>query len=596
MPIRQAPTSGYAGSITATAPSSGVTLDRGIAYGGGDSSTFFQDLADQDRREALQDEADRIAAQLSGAASAEGGFDQGEIDAVTALIDAGLVSVNDVASEFGLPASVVQAAYDANKPLGGTQDAYDAVLDAASITDTTGEYLEDIQAAIENEGIATENLQATTANMAGALDPNFTASQAAIAGGVGDLTTAKQNTKDAVDAALASGVVDQKDIEETFGPTLAETVLEGVGDVLSAGTGAIANVAGNVPVVGGALQDTVEGLADFFKETKGTASVNPITGQVTGTFGEIPPWMDKQTVTQIGTIPGSKTTAGVTTGTIVDDIISIGRGEQDIGDVLEDRTGQVASTIGIDPKILAAATAAGKTVKDYLEDEAKAATLAPEADTTTETEVKPVAVDLSGGADTVEGEEEDIVATLTEAEEKEKNLAIATQVFEDAGGGAAGTQAVLDALEENGLTTADLADLTGLGVTDINEFINTTLGNDDDDKVIPEYDWGSGDVIGPKQVVDGEDIVDTLTLGGGEWENDGADPEEEVISERIAVDGLTFEPPVPPEEPPLQSHHCHRKSHHCHRKSHHCHRKSHHCHRKSHHCHRKSHLSHRSRL
>jgi hypothetical protein len=85
--------------------------------------------------------------------------------------------------------------------------------------------LGDIAAAIKNEGIVTENLQATTADKAGALDPNFTASQAAIASGVGDLTTAKQNTKDAIDAALASGVVDQGDIDDAFGPTLAETVL-----------------------------------------------------------------------------------------------------------------------------------------------------------------------------------------------------------------------------------------------------------------------------------------------------------------------------------------------------------------------------------
>jgi hypothetical protein len=64
-------------------------------------------------------------------------------------------------------------------------------------------------------------------------------------------------------------------------------------------------------------------------------------------------------------------------------------------------------------------------------------------------------VDLSGGPNKEGGEEEDIVDTLTEAEEKEKNLATATQVFEDAGGGAEGVQAVLDTLKENDLTVAD---------------------------------------------------------------------------------------------------------------------------------------------
>ena len=391
MPIRQAPTSGYAGSITATAPSSGVTLDRGIAYGGGDSSTFFQDLEDQDRREALQDEAERKSAQLAAAASAEGGFDQTEIDAVTALLDAGLVSVDDVAAEFGIPVDFVQAAYDANKPLGGTQSAYDAVLEASAITDTTNEFLEDIAAA--NQAV----IDAQTAPV----NPNLSY-QDAIDEKLTNISNAKTEADFVAATALNSGLVDQKDIEETFGPTFAETVLEGVSDVLGAGTGALANVAGSIPVVGGALKDTVEGVADFLKETKGTLTVNPITGAVQGTWGDIPPWVEKQTITQIGNIPGSQTTAGVTTGTIFDDIISIGRGEQDIGDVLEGRTGQVASTIGIDPAIIAAAAAAGKTVKDYLADKAKAATLAPEEDTTTETEVKPVAVDLSGGPDIVE--------------------------------------------------------------------------------------------------------------------------------------------------------------------------------------------------
>jgi hypothetical protein len=109
--------------------------------------------------------------------------------------------------------------------------------------------------------------------------------------------------------------------------------------------------------------------------------------------------MDKQTVTQIGNIPGSKTTAGITTGTIADDdFISIGRGEQDIEDVLENRTEQVASILGIDPKILAAAAAAGMSVKDYLESQKpKQTTLDTTTEGETETGVKPVAVDLSGG-------------------------------------------------------------------------------------------------------------------------------------------------------------------------------------------------------
>jgi hypothetical protein len=469
----------------------GTTLERPFApFPDPDSSLFHQDLKYQDDEEARRDvdylnhlawwqaHEDKTRL-LANAASAEGGFDEGEIAAVTALLNSNAVTVEDVSRQFDVPIGVVQAAFDANKPPSeGTFDLVEAWL---APTDTKNEFLEDIAAAIKNEGIVTENLQATTADKAGALDPNFTASQAAIASGVGDLTTAKQNTKDVIDAALASGVVDQGDIDDAFGPTLVDTVLGGVGDVLGAGTGAIANVAGNIPVVGGALQDTVEGVADWLKNTKGTATVNPITGQVTGTWGEIPPWMEKQTVTQIGNIPGSKTTAGITTGTIADDIISIGRGEQDIEDVLKNRTEQVASTLGIDPKILAAAAAAGMSVKDYLESQKpKQTTL----DTTTEGETEKettATIDLSSGPDSdvlneVLGPQQG-VDTLTEAEEKEKNLAIATQVFEDAGGGAEGVQAVLDTLKENDLTVADLADLTGLNETDINTFIDTTLGD-----------------------------------------------------------------------------------------------------------------------
>jgi hypothetical protein len=440
-PARSGP-EGYTGpSISALPPGGGLgpgeyslgntTLDRGIGGGGsfvdGNSSTFVQDLIDQDAREeradvdylnylaGIQAQEDK-AKLLAGAASPEGGFDEGEIEAVRALVRSNAVTINDVANQFNLPIELVAATYDA---LPATKD----------------EYLGDIAAAIKNEGIVTENLQATTADRAGALDPNFTASQAAIASGVGGLTTAKQNTKDAIDAALASGVVDQGDIDDAFGPTFAETALEGVSNVLGAGTRGIYNVASNIPVVGGYLEDAIEGFAGWLKNTEGTVSANPITRQVSGVWGEIPPWVKTEALTKIGPIPNSKTTAGINSGTIIDDIISIGRGERDIGDVLEDRAEQAASILGIDPKILAAAAAAGMSVKDYLEaQKPKQTTLGTTTEGETEAGVKPVAVDLGGGPNKEGGEEEDIVDTLTEAQEKEKNLATATQVFEDAGG------------------------------------------------------------------------------------------------------------------------------------------------------------------
>ena len=370
-PARSGP-EGYTGPEMVVTPGGGLgpsefslgnaTLDRGIGGGGSlvdsNSSTFVQDLIDQDAREAARD-----------------------------------VDFLDYLARL--------AAQEANKPLGGTQEAYDAILEASAAIDTGGEYKDALDSL--NSQIDQKTIEGFGYAREAAYGADLTPAQREAAERA---ATAALDTKNALvderNALFESGV--ESGIIETPGflESLKDTGLEGLSDVLSAGTRGIYNVASNIPVVGGYLGDAIEGIAGVLKETKGTLSVNPITGAVQGTWGELPPWMEKQTVTQIGNIPGSKTTAGITTGTIFDDFISVLRGEQDIENVLEDRTGQVASTIGIDPAIIAAAAAAGKTVKDYLADKAKAATLAPEADTTTETEVKPVAVDLSGGPDIVE--------------------------------------------------------------------------------------------------------------------------------------------------------------------------------------------------
>jgi hypothetical protein len=294
---------------------------------------------------------------LANAASPEGGFDEGEIAAVTALLNSNAVTVEDISRQFDVPIDVVQAAFDANKPPSeGTFDLVEAWL---APTDTKNEFLEDIAAA--NKKVTDAMSIPITAD---ATDPAY---QTQIEENLTGISTAKQERDILVNEAIKSGLVDQGDIDDAFGPTFTETVLEGVGDVLGAGTGAIANVAGNIPVVGGALQDTVEGLAGWLKNMERWQLLTRLQGKVQGTWGDLFPWMDTQTVTQIGNIPGSQTTAGVSTGTILDDFISIGRGEQDIEDVLENRAEQAASILGIDPKILAAAAAAGMSVKDYLE-------------------------------------------------------------------------------------------------------------------------------------------------------------------------------------------------------------------------------------
>jgi hypothetical protein len=55
-------------------------------------------------------------ADIYGNVSAAGGFDQSEIEFVTNLINSGQVSVADVAKQFGLPESIISAAYEANRP------------------------------------------------------------------------------------------------------------------------------------------------------------------------------------------------------------------------------------------------------------------------------------------------------------------------------------------------------------------------------------------------------------------------------------------------------------------------------------------------
>ena len=55
-------------------------------------------------------------ADIYGNVSAAWGFDQSEIEFVTNLINSGQVSVADVAKQFGLPESIISAAYEANRP------------------------------------------------------------------------------------------------------------------------------------------------------------------------------------------------------------------------------------------------------------------------------------------------------------------------------------------------------------------------------------------------------------------------------------------------------------------------------------------------
>ena len=379
---------------------------------GSGEDVFQTGLDYQDRLEEAEDEEYQAflrgldVAESLKSISPEGGFSPTEIDYVTQLVDSGAVSIDEVATEFGLAPAVVEAAYNANqrKPL--SSPVNDLLEDWLSPTDTKNEFLEDIAAA--NKKVTNAMSMPITAD---ATDSDY---QTQIEENLTNISTAKQERDILVNEAIKSGLVDQGDIDEAFGPTLAETALEGLSDVLGAGTRGLYDVASNVPVVGDFLGDAVEGAADWLKNMEGTLTVNPITGTVQGTWGEVPPWMEKQTVTQVGQIPGSQTIGGVTTGTILDDFISVGRGEQDLEDVFEERGGEIASTVGIDPAIVAAAQAAGKTVKEFLEDQnAKETALAPTTEEDPkEKEKAPAVVDLSGGRDDEEPAAQE-VATIT---------------------------------------------------------------------------------------------------------------------------------------------------------------------------------------
>jgi hypothetical protein len=469
-PARSGP-EGYTGpSINALPPGGGLgpnesslgntTLDRGIGGGGsfvdGNSSTFVQDLIDQDAKEEARD-----------------------------------VDFLDYLARL--------AAQEANKPLGGTKDAYDAILEAASVIDTGRDYADELNrlnSAIDwNTKTGFEYAREAAYGVDSLGNELTPAQRAASELAASRLLDEKNTLVDERNTLFESGV--EAGIIQTPGflENLKDTGLEALGDVLGAGTRGIYNVAGKVPVVGGYLEDAIEGVADWFTNTKGVVSYNPITGAVQGTWGDLFPWQQQQKVTTIGTIPGSQTKAGVVTGTILDDIYAVTRGGDDILGTIE-ASPTLPDVLGTDPGIIAAAAAAGKSVADYLEylknKQNTQTTLTgepteePDAESTPAVEVilTPTAEDGDEGAGTPIDEITTIVGTgdsnitdtmgpISPAEQK-KNLEAATKIYEDAGGGEAGAAAVKAALEQNGISVSELADLTGVDEESIRAVLNIT--------------------------------------------------------------------------------------------------------------------------
>jgi len=69
---------------------------------------------------------------LFGNVSAEGGFDQSEIDLVTQLINSGQTTIDEVSSTFGVPRDVVASVYAENAPQAQEDNDFSGLLSTAS--------------------------------------------------------------------------------------------------------------------------------------------------------------------------------------------------------------------------------------------------------------------------------------------------------------------------------------------------------------------------------------------------------------------------------------------------------------------------------
>jgi len=69
---------------------------------------------------------------LFGNVSAEGGFDQSEIDFVTQLINSGQTTIDEVSSTFGVPRDVVESVYAQNAPQAQEDNDFSGLLSTAS--------------------------------------------------------------------------------------------------------------------------------------------------------------------------------------------------------------------------------------------------------------------------------------------------------------------------------------------------------------------------------------------------------------------------------------------------------------------------------
>jgi hypothetical protein len=280
---------------------------------------------------------------------------------------------------------------------------------------------------------------------------------------------------------------------DTFADKAVDAGLAGIGSLAGGLYRGAHAVGSNLPVVGDFVGDAIEGVGEWFQTTPGVIAGTP-TG-VQGQWGSIPPWMPTSQVNVLGQIPGSATNVGTMTGTILDTINAVRNGQITLAEAIEEGgLTELATVLGVSDLALQAAALAGKTIQDVISEASNVtnsvAQQTQNQQPTTETDSD---LDVEGGTtfggftadenlatQIIEGNvaAEEAAAAAKLLADQQAALAKATKVFEDAGGGAAGTAAVLEALEANGLTVKDLADQTGLSLAELNTFIgaNTTAG------------------------------------------------------------------------------------------------------------------------
>ena len=419
-----------------------------------------------------------------------------------------------------------------NDATAGGQEAYNAIVAASAAIDTPGEFtkilndayvalrtVEDLQLYRSLVWTAEQDARAKLGTLIDAAgNPRDGADQKSINFATDQYNDAVKGSEDfnrrLEDAQAASLEIQQevsqnvpKDFARAFATqnnkaplAYTDTFVDKAVDASLSGIGSLAGglyrgahaVGSNLPVVGGYVGDAIEGAGEWFQTTPGVIAGSP--SGVQGQWGPIPPWMPTGQVNVLGQIPGSATNVGTMTGTILDTINAVRNGQITLAEAIE-KGGltELATVLGVSDLVLQAAALAGKTIQDVISEASNVTnSVAQQTQNQQPTTEKDSDLDVEGGT-TFDGftTDENVATTIIKENAAEKAakklladqqaaLAKATEVFDTAGGGAAGTTAVLEALEANGLTVQDLANQTGVSLADLNTFIgaNTTVGTD----------------------------------------------------------------------------------------------------------------------